>query len=490
MATINAATLSIADITTAMASAVNGDTIALPAGSATWTVTGVALAVTKNLTFQGPLVNTGNTSRGKNSTAIITLDTAVTIGFDLGTTTSYVNNVKMIATNAGVGACKLIQVRGQNVRVSDCWFVATVTKQIAVLGTGASTIPHPTGVTWYCTFDGCRIADIEGDLGTTHGDAIWANVESVPGFGSLNAWFSEDCTCDKVFNVGQNVIDNAFGSRQVVRYCTITDGNVECHGFNSTAQSERGTLWVELYNCTIAQVTLPMGQAPFWVNGGSALCYNNTFTGNWTAAPYPKLDYPAQRFGNALYDGNLAAATGTGVVTAASATVLTDATKSWGTNAWQNVAYAYNLSDTGAVGLITANDGTTSTVTLTGGLRNTWAVGDCYKITQGYPLRDQPGMGADVQLHIGSPLAGTYFRQQVLGCWENNNTMNGVAVHWNVPANRATWIVQDRDYFQSQLPTNYVAAPYPHPLRSGTPISIMRSGLRQRSTMTIPGARR
>src|SRR5207249_4345235 len=73
-ASIKAASASRADVGTAVAAAVDGDTVVVPAGTASWTST---LEITKGIRIQGATIITGTRDNPTVSDATIILDNVV-----------------------------------------------------------------------------------------------------------------------------------------------------------------------------------------------------------------------------------------------------------------------------------------------------------------------------------------------------------------------------------------------------------------------------
>jgi len=103
-----------------------------------------------------------------------------------------------------------------------------------------------------------------------------------------------------------------------------------------------------------------------------------------------------------------------------------------------------NLS-TCAKGIIYANNGTTiNHSVLTGGSRQTWEEGDTYKITDGYPCRDQIGRGADSDTFDLVDFAATTSEPTYL--WANLKS-TGALLPVYIGNYTTNWIQNNRDYF-------------------------------------------
>jgi hypothetical protein len=140
--------------------------------------------------------------------------------------------------------------------------------------------------------------------------------------------------------------------------------------------------------------------------------------------------------------------------------VLTDTSKTWTTNAYTGFA-VWNLTD-GSIATITGNGPSNLSGVLVFGNRNSWENGDIYKITNGYPLRDQPGVGTDNNYWTTNTNGPVQMLQPL---YEWGNVRNGQNVDWAVSDPFGVWIQEGRDYFNDTEMPAYVPYTYPHPLR-------------------------
>lgn len=137
------------------------------------------------------------------------------------------------------------------------------------------------------------------------------------------------------------------------------------------------------------------------------------------------------------------------------AATLTDSTAAWTTNRLAPSSTSagttiYNVTD-GSKCLITANDGTTITCTLAGGTDNDWDTGDSYRISDGYPCRDQIGHTyQDAELFDNSPITPNA-KQSLYPMYVWGNQRNGVAMNTIFVATGGSdkHILNNREYFTS-----------------------------------------
>lgn len=135
------------------------------------------------------------------------------------------------------------------------------------------------------------------------------------------------------------------------------------------------------------------------------------------------------------------------------ASILTDSTAAWtasrlAPSSTSPGTTVYNVTD-GSKCLITANDGTTITCTLSGGADNDWDTGDSYRISNGYPCRDQIGWAfQNAEQFDNNPLNSTAQSLYPVYIW--GNTRNGVAMNTiSVPSGSDKHIQNNREYYTS-----------------------------------------
>ncbi len=476
-ATINAASASQADVAAAVTAATSGDTVAVPAGTVTWTA-GVGTGA-KVIHFVGAgegVTNITNTTSSYIFT--LTTDGSSVSGFTMSTLQ---NCITVYANDTVIKDCTMTLASGP-----------TLKKAVYYDGRNYAGGWYK-GLIHNCTITGLH-CHTQGN-----GIATGAGFTTVPGttwytkplgLGTDDAMYVEDCTF--TMSVQGNVVDAEYGGAYVFRYNTVTVNSgisgspIECHGI--LGGGERAARKWEIYENTVTG--LGSNFRPVLMRGGTGVMFNNKFFGSgWSfsnaegGVDQAGRLHPLQGAGDnggEPYDGNNASQSGTHDGSNNAAT-LTDSTKSWTTN--QYVRYmVYNLTD-GSRGRITANTGTTATVTLTGGTDNDFDAGDSYKITAGYPLRDQVGMGTDDSLATGGNPYPTQTRDPAY-VWSNIYDADGV-----LPAGQATWNValvgwyttDNTDIFRNVgAKPGYSAYTYPHPLR-GVEASVRNPGRRAKA---------
>lgn len=279
--------------------------------------------------------------------------------------------------------------------------------------------------------------------------------------------------------------DSENGSRIVFRYNTIqavqANANLGTHGINADTTYSGATYYVrgsqmwEWYNNDITNSVYSYMFTS--LQGGSGVFFNNSLhrAGSGLSDIYiytPRADYSSLYLdgecrGQNDWDGNTTIDATQSVLTTYygsthfsgthsgenNAAILTDSTAAWTssrlapstTSAGTTV---YNVTD-GSKCLVTANDGTTVTCTLAGGTDNDWDTGDSYRISDGYPCRDQHGYSLyDTDLFDNNPITPNA-AQELRPSYFWGNTRNDVAMNTirTATAGSNKHILNNRDYF-------------------------------------------
>lgn len=515
--TYTATSASQAHVEEKIALATSGDTVSIPAGTATWSSV-ISLPTGVVLSGSGVGTTTITTTVGQNGLSLTGADCIVEgISFVQAASTTTANAI--ILTNSTqdfiIRNCTFSNVSGRGI-----WF-----------GTSSSFAP-PKGLVHNCTFTAQSYGSPSSGtfqlLSVFGGENNFPPTENSnagslkfdPGFGSENAVFVEDCVFSQDA-VGDSTIETYLGGKIVVRYCTATNFMLGIHGKDSSLRS--GHI-IEIYNNTF---TNPIASSHFGTvlsRGGSGVVWGNTVSGNSSAnkivlqnyraagrdaisQPDYLLRYPydgGQLDGSYRYDGNTPyhLTTGTGSHDGGdNQSTLTDSSQSWGTDLYLGdggtsatddnlqTYYVWNRTD-GSGGFATGNTATTFTVTLSGGTDNDWDDGDVYVITNGYPGLDQNGWTGPTVFN------GTYATQQLNPWYQWDNTFDGSAVgalqfSQSYTGSEYTGISQpdysvfvqeNREFYNDTARPEYTPYTYPHPLRSiikrpRTPSAARRSAL-------------
>ncbi len=397
-ATINAASASRADVGTAVAAASNGDTVVIPAGTATWTS---MLAVSKAITLQGAGKSSTVIQDGIASGALIEW-TLVSNQNSRMTGIGFENNGRASTAFGGV-----VAVYGgygsERMRVDNCRFSNLDGVSVFTIDT--------LGVIDSCNFENSSAKIFvyvyhENWGGYTFSDGSFADP---PGFGQETWLFIESNTFAYTGSTFYAVTDAYRGARYVARYNTVTNAWWEAHGTDSGGR-RRGTRAMEIYGNT--HYYNAGGVHDYLVNFRSAtgLIWSNTASGYSST---PKIQLAAYRLqghfrpfeyanGDSPWDDNDSVGNPyvNGTATSGGTLTMTDSGKSWTTDQW--VGYSIRNLTTGRSSLITGNTATTLTFMDAGAGGSfgnlSFSGGDSYRINLVQEVMDQPGKGQGTRL--------------------------------------------------------------------------------------------
>jgi len=527
-AVIKALSVSFTDVSTAIGLAQEGDTVVVPAGSASWTST---LRVTKGITLQGQSTVSGagtqnasatdatNIINNAGSTGLINVQLTPTQHFRLtGLTFSKGTGNGTVVTLSGNGPGPHM-----NMEVDHCHFNDFPGEAIDVGGWTYGVADHNYMHT--STGGTCFVVNTPNYNGGVLGHGAWADY---PWFGTDKFFFIEDNTMkgDGSEPTSGN-IDSLFGGRLVVRHNDFTNCRLGWHG---TEGAYRGTRAVECY----ANVTHWSILMSAMNRSGTVLYHDNTwdgmksqsgnahgqivifreYAGVGSDCPYAYADGTGpfdsnDTEGNGTYVRGHApylyasgSVTGVGAVSAGTGT-FTDSTKNWTPNQWAGFGITQTNSTAPSYkkgSYITSNTANTITyiyydTTDRGPILN-FAVGDTYEIHKLLVALDQVGRGKGDLLSGTGPITNTVtggqgWPQQALEpamSW-NNVYSDGTAYGFtcSMPS-----VQQGRDYYNlgKSLATNGAPAQvtgiytatlngvaytgpytYPHPLTAPAPPS-------------------
>lgn len=426
----NAATLSSADVQAAINLAtVPGDTVTLPAGSATWTTT-INISG-KNITFQGAGIGvtniTDNTSSGNGALKL----TVTASNFVRVTGITFISQNTASASNGMLAIWNAVAASNDDVgfRIDHCAFNFPV----AVRGITATGV---YGLIDHCTFTpsvagSIHSIDITGSA--TNSDGGITPWKRPLAYGTNKFVFIEDCTFDYTGNnAGDDCIDCYAGARWVIRHNNFIAISHGSHGLDSgTTQSPHS---FEIYNNTY---TNSQGSSlrQTTVRGGTGLIHDNTYGGTKSWNPitlqYYRLNNSAPSW--AVCDGT-----------------------NYRVNAVDPTQSGYWVLSTS--GSYAFDNATNTSLGAYGGSYTTYFDGAG---TNGYPGRQMPGYTTG---QVSEPLyawnnSGGGGSPNVFGTWAGG-----------VPADEtrlSSFIVSGRDYNNNTAKPGYTPYTYPHPLISG-----------------------
>src|SRR5438477_1123936 len=446
-ATITASSPSLRDVQAAISSARSGDTVIVPAGTASWTST---LVIAKGITLMGqtttnPVAGTGvdetiiqdNVTRGGGGTPVI----------DVQSVSGQTYRISGITFQPYAGMTKAnqngaVKLRGNShaVRLDHCHFQAMPYQSIYVAVWGAIY-----GVADHNVLECPHIQSFVINMGNwpnpdgsagQFGDGSWAAPTSL---GSEKFFFIEDNYIKNVtgtpafpkFDQRGGNVDATWGGRYVFRYNHCYETQMQNHG--TEGGRYRGCRAREIYNndfhyahahgyggsrsgVTIThdntwggqpgEVQPPKGlvlgafrvatSEPTWGGGSGDNPWdvndtrNGPFTGN--AFSYNPV--------NGLYESGTA-------TTGSNSNTIVDTTKHWKANQWVNSVAKRVANNT--IALITSNTSNTLTVYYyrSGRSQANWTAGDHYQIGRPLILLDQPGRGQSDLLTETPPINKT-----------------------------------------------------------------------------------
>lgn len=272
MATYNAATCSQADILAQLGNcAASGDTIQLPAGSATWTAN-LTLSG-KSVTLLGAAALASHITISYSASQALTLDCTSNIirvsGIDwiLSSTVNSEGAIQFIGANTGTQAANarfdnntltLGNIAGRALGMMFVW--GLVDHNSFVQTSGAS-------LQFTQTYGS---SDQSGDSGQTP----WNYALSL---GTNNAVYYEDNTFDqRGCSLGDDCLDAYGGARIVIRHNNFLDCSHGFHGMDSG--SRRSCLSFEVYSNTYTNNGTKRRYCT--VRGGTGVFYSNSYAGS------------------------------------------------------------------------------------------------------------------------------------------------------------------------------------------------------------------
>lgn len=465
-ATRIAASLSQPDVQKTIDAAVDGDTVQLPEGTATWTA---SVTVTgKFITIQGA---------GIDKTTIVGGDYAPSSRrpthrvFEITAKPGGLTRLTGLTIDGGTGAKDsynkgMIALGGDSTpwRVDHIRVRATRTCAVQVSASGG-VIDHNTFVLVGWIFG---IYGFNG--GGSYGDAAWAEATDL-GTGN-RAFFIED----NVFEATERsfALDGWKGQRVVVRHNTFKDALIGNHGTESSGRL-RGARSFEIYD-NVIQYTGTNWPDAISFRSGTGVVFDNQITGNFKEAMRVDNYRDWRSFspwgiasGESPFDKNDADDRGKPIVydTGTHAgdqgvSVLTCAGKKWAADQWQG--YSVFNTTTGKSSMITSNTEDTIVARIDssyGGANLVWNTGDGFKIERCLVALDQMGRGKGNLITGDVPVPAAWPEQVEDPTYVWNNTLNGRVGKLVSGSPR---VKDGVDFFNDVPKPGYTPYAYPHPL--------------------------
>ena len=504
---INALSPSLADVSRAIASAVDGDSVAVPAGTASWTST---LVINKGITLIGKTTTDSvagtavdntiiqdNVARGPGGRPIIKIASALGKSYRLSGFT-----FAGLSTVGNRSGAVVVAGNSHAVRIDHCHWKEPLAQAIdcaingAIYGVADHNILEFRSKRQSFTFHADNWPDPNGKAGV-FGDGSWAAPTD---FGSEKFFFVED-NCIKnttnPFREGAGSTDDRNGGRWVYRHNHCYNVEVQTHGTETGRY--RGGRAREIYNNDFHNTTAhPVGG----IRSGVTITHDNTYYGvkpprgivleayrtffKWKSQSLPNGWGGAT--GDNPWDVNDTEGDGTNVPehsphlyesgtcsTGSNKTTIVDTTKNWPIDRWVGFT-AKRVSDD-QVAYIKSNTSDTLTVLFyaDSGGGAVWAAGDQYQIHNCLVALDQPGRGK-CDLITGTPPRNSTtgritWPHQALEpsySWNDKYIPDGTSVNFQPgPGNHKLQLL-GRDYYNDKPMPGYTPYTYPHPLTRGS----------------------
>jgi len=467
--TVSANSVSQSDVVAAIGSAVDGDIVTVPAGTATWTRT---LPVTKAITLQGAGV--GQTIIKDNASGTQFLYVTLVAGkLTRLTGIEFQNGGRTPSAAAPGGALRIdgSNTNGSQFRMDHCKWVDI--NGFLVTNTVVGVIDHNDVIVGGPVYEWIYPYGSAWD-GKTYGDGSWAAPAN---FGSSQFLFIEDnnATCTRT-TIECSLTDGFNGARFVVRHNQLNNWNVGDHGTESPGRG-RSSRAKEVYNnnfdCKNAN------KYPIGTRGGVVLFHDNTVVRCGGASAQNSLDsyrmfedffpwggadgrnpWDKNNPGNAFATFTAAAVTLPRTVTASG--------NPWSANQWTGYTLHRTAGANKDYAYITSN--TSNSITYKSGGYNrdmVPAVGDTYEVNKVDQSIDQPGVGQSTLISGDNPTPPANWNQVAEACYSWNNTNDGQPFN-NFEAGSSN-IKLNVNYFNNTKMPGYTEYVYPHPLVTGNP---------------------
>jgi hypothetical protein len=348
--------------------AVNGDTIQIPAGSCTWNsgiaISGVGFTIkgagTPN-NGAGPCVANTDTCGAGSSTTIL-IDNAkaplfrainIPVGSTMRISQLQVQPVagaaasSIIAAFTFVGTCTLSgcpNMRVDNITWPAGWADPVNAGGLIIANNMFGVIDHNTATG--STVNGgpplVQVAHASWQGVGVWGDNSWATPDT---FGTNQALYIENNNLANVRGTENDVGDTSLGgNRDVCRYNLFNPATITCSSHGTAWGGRfRGTRQEEFYRNTVVCTASPNCDAVHGLLSGTEKFFENSMNGLW--ASYLSIDVPREWKTGAPWfwcdggtpydtnDGNLYAS---GTITTGGSRTFSDAAQSWSVSGWTN----------------------------------------------------------------------------------------------------------------------------------------------------------
>ena len=486
---INAASSSLFDVSSAVATALPGDTVQLPAGTNVWTQT---------VTLNGVSVK----GTGTNLTVLIDEVPRSSGGqlFVVNPVAGHVAEISNLQLRGGVtntainfnGAISVSGSTNASWRIDHNVFNGLYAKNICTYGNSSGVIDHNTFYEKSISIEDNSYFPNDGE-----GDQSYAAPPTY-GLNSANVLYVEDNYFTNIvgYLASVGVCDGEGGARIVFRHNTVWNDLFNNHGTESGGRnrSERSfEIYNNSFNFSPSAPDYP-GFAIAMIRGGSGVIYSNTCNGYNSLVTLRNYRYTAAYCGqwqpfcgaNGItpWDSNSPTLFLSGTSSAPNGSAnLQVSGVNWTPNQW--VGYTALNTNSGLFSVVTSN--TTNTMyyigsdsgsaSIVSGTPLTFNSGDHFQLHLVYAALDQPGRGSgDLLRDNGQDSHGNLITiNTVTGisswprealepiyCWAN--TLNGAPT--GMSSSYPT-LQSGRDFYNNTPMPGYTPYAYPHPLVGG-----------------------
>jgi len=495
-ATINARSPSFTDVSTAVTAAAKGDTVVVPAGSASWTST---LVINKPITLMGQTTVNYTNETANNQTIILddvkprnpiihadiiagdmTVEPTVPLlqikGFTFRGSPNTTSGTTIAAIHLS-GTCPAV-------RISDCHFDSLYQRSIYTFGWIYGVMDNCLHTLTHFTQTGCMgMATYNGQK---YGDGSWTED---PHWGSYKFFFTENNVVHNLYKLGGNM-DAKRGARYVVRYSKLYDCSfVQTHG--TEGDRDRGCRAIEFYNNTCTRSTGGPG-SPGGLRSGNILFHDNQYKGVTLNNAFLSLvafrqlvnfqPWELASGGNPWDQNDPHGLYASGTAATASIVGSTQGDTSFyvagNLSTYNTGGYSIRNTGTGLGSVIhsAVYNSTSNRTLITCGYSAAWptakvafTIGNPFEIRRTLRVLDQTGLGAG-KLCSGTAVSLNGAVNEPSCAWKNTQA-NGSSVTIHSGGTSNPTFVEGRDYFNSAPPFAYKPYTYPHPLAGVAPPS-------------------
>jgi hypothetical protein len=467
-AVLNAQSVSLADVRAAVALATDGDTVIIPAGTASWTN---ALNYSVAITLQGSgvgvtIIKDDAPGAENNNSGCINVTTTAGKPYRI-TGIEFQPGVRTQELSKG---CVALRGFSHSVRVDHCKITANTNRCLTVWDWVLGVCDH---VDFYANNEVVHVA--HGSWGNSDGtgDGSWTSDSTL---GTADAFYIEDFTVtSSVPGLDIGVCDSEFGARWVVRHGAVTGGQIGSHGTEGGV--DRSTRQFEVYD--VAFITTNINPNAIHCRGGSGVYFNNTAIGygNFAtlncyrgAQTYPIWGvasgfnpWDSNQSGGPFWSGTYFGPNG--------AVTMTDTSQTWSTN--ELLGYSLTNVTSGRSSSIMSHNAHTITQwheASQDGMM-TFHNGDAYEIWKVNAALDMPGMGKGDAMNRSTP---AWPNEIIEGIYAWDNTLDGSTSAALMVSRKYPFIREGIHYFNQTQKPGYTPFTYPHPLTRPAPPTNLR----------------